>query len=684
MKDQDKTKEELITELEESRLQVSQLRSARHRRHEGVDEIRQDEQWYRAVFDNLGIGVAIVDPTGKWIATNSVGAHMLGYSPEEMSELSFTELTHPDDLEASRKSFQALADGITERYRLVKRYIRKDGTIVWGDLSVSAIRDADGKLVAAAGVIADITDRKRAEKALQEARADLEGLVEKRTTQLRQSQEQLAAQYKAIPVPTYTWQRAGEDIVLVSHNDAAEKITQGRIADLLGMKATEMFGDEPEILEEFDRCFAQRTTIEREMAYRLKSTGEDKYLSVKYAFVPPDLVLVHTEDITERKRAEEGLQQAHDELEQRVDERTVELRETNEQLTKEIIDRKKAQEALKESERKFRDLAELAPQFVYEIDRTGKFIFINQVGFDVSGYSPQDLANGLNVFQLIVPEDRTRAEENIARILRGERLATNEYTLLRKDGSTFPVIVHSSPIVVDNDVVGFRGVAVDITERKHLEDHIRASLKEKEVLLGEIHHRVKNNLAVVSSLLRLQSNDARDEFHKQMFVDAQDRIRSMALAHERLCQTENLSHVNMSEYVANLVDHLLLTSKGIGSMVRINRDVEDVPLGLDRAVPLGFLINELVSNSLRHAYPNQEPGSISISLGLVGENEFELVVRDDGVGMPESVDFEKPLSFGLNLVKLFTQQLRGDIELIRDCGTEFRIRFRDTSYSGKE
>jgi len=149
--------------------------------------------------------------------------------------------------------------------------------------------------------------RQRAEEALKQYSERLEEMVEQRTKELRESEEKMRAQYKGIPIPTYTWQKVGPDLVLVDYNDAAVAITQGKIADFVGITVSEMYRDRPEIRDEIKRCFDEKTTSEREMSYWYKSTGEHKYLAVKYAFVPPDLVLVHTEDITERKEMQERL-----------------------------------------------------------------------------------------------------------------------------------------------------------------------------------------------------------------------------------------------------------------------------------------------------------------------------------------------------------------------------------------
>lgn len=681
MKDEDKTREELITELEELRRQVSESRAERLKQSGRVEETLPDDQWYRAVFDNLGIGVAIFHPTGKWIATNSAGADMFGYSAKELKKHCVRELTHPDDLEATTKNFEALVEGKVDRYRLLKRYFQKDGDIVWVDLSVSAIRDGDGKLVAAAGVLADITEQKKTEKALHEAHEELERLVEKRTIQWRQSQEQLAVQYKAIPIPTYTWQRYGEDLELVRHNDAAEKISHGKIADLTGIKATEMFRDEPEILEDLHRCLVESTTIEREMRCRVKSMGEDKYLSAKYAFAPPDLVLVHTEDITDRKLAEQRLTETSELNEKilsapsigisayKMDGRCVSANEAIASMVGATRDQALDQNFREiQSWKKSGLLAAAEEALATGVERRGELFVRTTFGRDLwLDYAFSPFTSVGEPHLLLIAKDiseRKRAE-----------IALRE----ARDELERRVEERTGELLEANQTL-----RREIAKRAEAEEQLKVSVLEKEVLLREVHHRVKNNLAVVNSLLRFQSTVAKDELHRQMFLDAQDRVRSMALAHERLCQSENLSQVSMREYVASLVDHLVLTEKGIGSIVNIKKDLESIHVGLEKAVPVGFLINELVSNALKHAYPNQEGGSITISLGPLDEDTFELIVKDDGVGMPEWVDFKKPDSFGLNLVRLFTQQLNGEIELIRDDGTEIRIRFSHSLSSGKE
>ena len=214
-------------------------------------------------------------------------------------------------------------------------------------------------------------------------------------------------------------------------------------------------------------------------------------------------------------------------------------------------------------------------------------------------------------------------------------------------------------------------------KNKRAEAQIKASLMEKEVLLREIHHRVKNNLAVMQSMLRLQSRYAQSTEFSRMLEDAQNRIMSMALAHELLYQSENLTYVNVGQYVGKLVHHLVASLSELGGRVKITNEIQNVNLGIDIAIPLGFILTELISNCLKHAFPEERRGEISVSLQTVGDKEFELKVHDDGVGMAADIDTEHPSAMGLDLVRIFVSQLSGTMEILREKGTDVRIRFRE-------
>jgi len=220
-----------------------------------------------------------------------------------------------------------------------------------------------------------------------------------------------------------------------------------------------------------------------------------------------------------------------------------------------------------------------------------------------------------------------------------------------------------------------------IIERKYGEDKIKASLKEKEVLLREIHHRVKNNMQLLISLLKLQADKIEDKKYADMFKDGEDRIRSMSLIHEKLYQTQDFANINFGEHIVSLVDGLFVSYGVDTNKVSLNIDIKDVSIDLENAIPCGLIINELVSNSLKYAFPNERQGEIKISLCLANEDELVLTVSDNGIGMPEGLDINNTDSMGLQLVRILAEnQLDGRVDINRTEGTQFQIRFKRATY----
>jgi two-component sensor histidine kinase len=223
---------------------------------------------------------------------------------------------------------------------------------------------------------------------------------------------------------------------------------------------------------------------------------------------------------------------------------------------------------------------------------------------------------------------------------------------------------------------GLSGLIVDITEQKQAEENMRASLREKEVLLKEIHHRVKNNLQIISSLLSMQSRRVKDAHILDVLKESQNRVQTMALIHDRIYRSADLSRVDLRDYITRLVNELYISYGVDPGRVRLHTDLEEVQMGIETAIPCGFIINELVSNCLKHAFPSGKRGHLRISLSSGTGNTIRLTVSDDGVGLPRGFDFTKTESLGLQLVCGLVTQLRGTIELGKDAGTEFRIEFR--------
>ena len=275
-------------------------------------------------------------------------------------------------------------------------------------------------------------------------------------------------------------------------------------------------------------------------------------------------------------------------------------------LEQEIRDRRMAEQALRVSEHKFHQMAELLPQPIFEADTSGRITFANRSAFTTFGYHPDSLAQGVSVLALVAPEERDRVQEDIERAIRGEELQGFEYMMLRADGVSFPGLVHTGYVQGEHGPIGVRGIVVDITEQKRAAAGLRRALDEKEVLLKEVHHRVKNNLQIISSLLNLQADALNDPRDRALFKESEGRVRSMALIHERLYKSDDFARVEFREYVDSLVSTLFISYQRPGIISEVN--ICDCQLPLDTAIPCGLIINELISNALKHAYPDEPEG----------------------------------------------------------------------------
>jgi PAS domain S-box-containing protein len=224
-------------------------------------------------------------------------------------------------------------------------------------------------------------------------------------------------------------------------------------------------------------------------------------------------------------------------------------------------------------------------------------------------------------------------------------------------------------------------ISRDITECKQAADKLKASLEEKEMLLKEVHHRVKNNMQVISSLLNLESMHIKDKEALEMFKESQNRVRSMALIHEKLYRSKDLTSVDIGGYIQDLTTSLARSYGARAATIKLNIDVRDIFLDITASIPCGLIINELVSNSLKHAFPDGREGAITIAMQRTNGDKIELIVSDNGIGFPEDMDFRKTKSLGMQVVITLVKQLGGAIELVRNTGTAFRVRFPQTNLS---
>ncbi len=274
-------------------------------------------------------------------------------------------------------------------------------------------------------------------------------------------------------------------------------------------------------------------------------------------------------------------------------------------------------------------------------------------------------------------EDLERLGEIHRKVKKREVEYSGEITLLRKDGSEFPALLTIYPLRDESGRVrSALSVCIDITVLKRAEAQIRASLLEKENLLREIHHRVKNNMQVVSALLVLQSKKTKDRQILEMFRESEHRIKTMALIHEKLYQSRSFGTIDLEEYLTRLLQYLFRSYEERARGVSLQMDVKDISLDIDTALPASLIINELVSNSLKYAFPDGKGGMICIRVAGEPGMGYVMEIRDDGVGLPAGFDLEKTGTLGLHLVHgLAVSQLGGSIEAGKGKGTSFIIRF---------
>lgn len=329
------------------------------------------------------------------------------------------------------------------------------------------------------------------------------------------------------------------------------------------------------------------------------------------------------------------------------------------------------QQELLKSEEKFRTLFECSNDAAYILEPDGKLLEVNRMACEQFGFSRDELL-GKAMLELLAPDKAGNFSNRVQEIQQKGRLVF-ETNHLRKDGVPFPAEVSVRPFEYQGQPA-LLGTFRDISQRKQDDERLRASLKEKEVLLREIHHRVKNNLQVVSSLLYLQSERFSDPELAACFLESQSRICSMALAHEQLYQSKNLAEVNLKTYLESLIAQLRQAFLPPDQEITCRLEVEELVLDIEKVIPCGLLITELLSNAYKHAFVDGRRGNITISMHCCGE-EMVLAVADDGVGLPTGYDCRQAKTLGMHLLTALINQLNGSLELEQGNGTLFQVRF---------
>jgi PAS domain S-box-containing protein len=333
-----------------------------------------------------------------------------------------------------------------------------------------------------------------------------------------------------------------------------------------------------------------------------------------------------------------------------------------------------SEKALRRSETKFRYLAESITNIFYAMDSDLKITYWNQATEKMSGIPAKD-AIGKIIYEIFPNVKGNKTEKVYLEVLKTKSPKTfiNE---LQSDGKTltFEVSVYSTS-------EGLSVFTKDITEQRRVEETIRASLKEKEVLLRELYHRTKNNMQVISSLIGLKSASIKDDQMINILHDMKNRIQTIALVHQKLYQSQNLSRVDLKEYITDLVNLLVSSYADIQDKITFTLNLENINVLIDTAVPCGLIINELISNSFKHAFPGDRKGNICVQLKKLEEDTIELVISDNGIGIPVGFNLLDKNTLGMQVFyNIATGQLMGDVKVESNNGLIFTIHFKDVSY----
>lgn len=337
-------------------------------------------------------------------------------------------------------------------------------------------------------------------------------------------------------------------------------------------------------------------------------------------------------------------------------------------LLEDITEKKKAEEQITQSEKRYRTLVKNSPFCIHELDLHQHITSMNKAGLNIMCIKKEEDIIGTEYGSLVKPEDKKRIHDLFEMALSGE---SSEFEFNGNDDKFF----FSSFVPIMNEkkeVQKVMGITQDITDRKKSEEIITNSLKEKTTLLSEIHHRVKNNLAIVSGLLELQKFEVKDEKVVAAFEKSINRIISIAMVHELMYKSPDLSSVDVNSYLKRLIPAIGATMQDESKNVNFVIDIEEYKLNINEAIPLGLLFNELITNSFKYAFRNQDKGIINIDLSVEG-NEISVLYEDNGVGYGPSINFDEPKNLGLNLIHAQLQQL--DAEYKVDTDSKFRLEF---------
>ncbi len=542
---------------------------------------------------------------------------LFGYSEAEAvsSHRLLEKFIHPDDLGFVRDQIVDAMEKGGKDVSIINRNITKNGDVIYCEWYNSLLYNADGEVVAIYSLTHDVTDR---EEALDNAKRSM------------MSYQDL---FNSISDAIYLINKDG---TIIEANEGLEST--------FGFRRREVVGKHNKMLAAPGKYDEERIKEITQMAHNGKPGKYEGWGRKKNGEIFPTEFLVNTGNYF----GEEVLIV----------------------IERDISDWKESEEALKHREGLFSKLFNSSPIGIALLNEHREVEMVNDGFEQLFGYRENEL-KGLELDKVIVPEKR---HKEALKLSESDRVKEVTEKRIRKDGTIVDVIIYAVPVVVEKSVVGIYGIYVDITDRKKAEEQIRKSLKEKEMLLAEVHHRVKNNLAVITGLLELQSYSAENESARRILKDSQMRVNSIAMVHEKLYQSEDFSEVDINQYFKELSDVIHKTMKKEGLEVDIELNITPVKLPITQAIPCGLLLNEILTNSFKHAFEGRKTGVITVCLSQP-EDKLLLQIKDDGIGLPEQEKQDINTSMGMTLIKTLAKQLSATFTYRNEGGAIFEFEF---------
>ena len=590
-----------------------------------VGIIRESEERYQELVEGSPYPI-LIHLNEKFVYSNKAGLNLLGFkNSEEFYGKSIWDFVHPDYKEIINERIQSIKDGAKIVPSREEKLIKNDGTVL--DVETIALPFFFKGTTAVQTIINDVTDRKRIEGSLAE------------------HQRMLSTLLNNLPGIAY---RCKND-----ERWTMEFISEG-CKELTGYSSTELINNNK--LSYSDIIHPES----REHVWNTVQTAilEKKQFEIVYKI------------ITNKKKEKWVWEKGEGVYDEKND--LIAL----EGFITDISEMKSKDEKL----RKLSSAVEQSPASIVITDLKGNIEYVNPKFTEITGYDYFEVL-GQNPRILKSGENPKEIYENLWNSLTSGNEWRGLFLNRKKDGSLFWESALISPVKNENGITThFLAVKEDITEQKIKDEKLQNSLKEKELMLREIHHRVKNNLQIISSLLKLQATYITDPIAQEYFRISQDRVKSMALIHQQLYRSTDLSSINFGDYLRHLTTHLFQAYGVNEGNIRLTIDAKNIYIGIDSAIPCGLLINELISNSLKHAFPSNQKGKINIKMEPIEDNKYVLVISDNGIGFPDNIDYRNTKSLGMQLVITLTEQIDGKIELIKDNGTTFKITFISINY----